>query len=164
MYRIERQDQLYKTLPHALFFSPTIVIFSAPTILLPISGIFAPGSLSVTTINSTAVSHCIIPTGNLSTPDSPAILHRFTTWAACKVGKASRKGPQRSLRNGSSSSAFQICLKHAGKTAAIMYPSPPSSFSAQKTHHRCYTPNRTTFSPPLFGRGRRIPIRSGGVT
>jgi hypothetical protein len=72
MYRIERQDQLYKTLPQALFFSPTIVVFSALTLLLPLSGVFAPGSLTtVTTQNSTDVGPCMIPTGYLSTPDTP---------------------------------------------------------------------------------------------
>jgi hypothetical protein len=72
MYQIERQDQLYKTLPLALFFNPTIVVFSALTLLLPLSGVFAPGSLSVATKNSTDVSGpCFIPTGNLSTPNTP---------------------------------------------------------------------------------------------
>ena len=72
MYQIERQDQLYKTLPHALFFSPTIVIFSALTLLLPLSGVFAPSSLTVSAKNSTNISGpCIIPTGNLSTPNTP---------------------------------------------------------------------------------------------
>ena len=71
IYRIERQDQLYKTLPRALFFSPIIVVFSALTLLLPISGVFAPGSLTVATQNSTHVGHCIIPTGYLSTPGTP---------------------------------------------------------------------------------------------
>jgi hypothetical protein len=70
MYRIERQDQLYKTLPQALSFSPTIVIFSVLTLLLPLSGVFAPGSLTVTTSNSTDISSCKIPTGNLSTPNT----------------------------------------------------------------------------------------------
>ena len=68
MYRIERQDQLYKTLPRALFFSPTIVVFSALTLLLPLSGVFASGSLTVTTNNYT--SFCSVPTGNLSTPNT----------------------------------------------------------------------------------------------
>jgi hypothetical protein len=72
MYRIERQDQLYKTLPQALFFSPIIVIFSALTLFLPLSGIFAPGSLTVTTKNSTVTSHCTIPTGNMSR--NPSVL------------------------------------------------------------------------------------------
>jgi hypothetical protein len=71
MYRIERQDQLYQTLPRALFFSPTIVAFSALTLLLPLSGVFAPGSLTVTTQNSTHSGPCMIPTGNLSTPNTP---------------------------------------------------------------------------------------------
>ena len=66
MYRIERQDQLYKTLPQALFFCPIIVVFSALTLFLPLSGIFAPGSLTVTTKNSTVISNCTIPTGNIS--------------------------------------------------------------------------------------------------
>jgi hypothetical protein len=65
MYRIERRDQLYKTLPKAAFFSPTIVIFSAITLLLPLSGVFAPGSLTVTTKNYTdAGVPCMIPTGH----------------------------------------------------------------------------------------------------
>ena len=68
IYRIERQDQLYKTLPRALFFSPAIVVFSALTVLLPLSGVFASGSLTVTTNNYT--SPCSIPTGNLSTPNA----------------------------------------------------------------------------------------------
>jgi len=68
MYRIERQDQLYKTLPRALFFSPIIVVFSALTLLLPLSGVFAPGSLTVTPKNITEHNTCMIPTGNLSTP------------------------------------------------------------------------------------------------
>ena len=72
MYRIERQDQLYKTLPHALFFSPTIVIFSALTLLLPLSGVFAPGSLAITTKNVLDhVGPCMIPSGNLSAIDTP---------------------------------------------------------------------------------------------
>jgi hypothetical protein len=71
MYQIERQDQLYKTLPRALFSSPTIVAFSVFTLLLPLSGVFAPGSLTVTTQNSTEVGPCMIPTGNLSTPNTP---------------------------------------------------------------------------------------------
>jgi len=66
MYRIERQDQLYKTLPRALFFSPTIVAFSAFTLLLPLSGVFAPGSLTVITQNLSQDRPCEIPTGNLS--------------------------------------------------------------------------------------------------
>jgi len=82
MYRIERQDQLYKTLPHALFFNPTIVIFSSLTLLLPLAGVFAPSSLTVATENSTNVSgHCMIPTGNLSTPNTPdySSLYDFET-------------------------------------------------------------------------------------
>jgi hypothetical protein len=84
MYRIERQDQLYKTLLQALRFSPTIVIFSAFTLLLHLSGVFAPGSLTVTTKNFTNISHpCIIPTGNVSTPNSPdyasLFLEEFST-------------------------------------------------------------------------------------
>jgi hypothetical protein len=71
LYRIERQDQLYKTLPRALFFSPTIVALSALTLLLPLSGVFAPGSLTVTTRNSTYKGSCMVPTGNLSTLDTP---------------------------------------------------------------------------------------------
>ena len=66
MYRIERQDQLYKTLPQALFFSPIIVIFSALTLFLPLAGIFSPASLTVTTKNSTVINNCTIPTGNIS--------------------------------------------------------------------------------------------------
>ena len=67
IYRIEHQDQLYKTLPQALFFSPTIVVFLALTLLLPLSGVFAPGSLTITTKNSTNVGDCMIPIGNVST-------------------------------------------------------------------------------------------------
>jgi hypothetical protein len=69
MYRIERQDQLYLTLPRALFFSPTIVAFSVLALLLPLSGVFAPGSLTIVTQNFTDVGNCTIPTGNLSTPE-----------------------------------------------------------------------------------------------
>ena len=72
MYRIERQDQLYKTLPRALFFSPTIVVFSALTLFLPLSGVFAPGSLTVVNKNYTDIrGSCIIPTGNLSNVGTP---------------------------------------------------------------------------------------------
>ena len=72
MYRIERQDQLYKTLPQAVFFSPTIVVFTALNLLLPLSGVFAPGSLTVDTKNVTDVGKpCIIPSGNVSTPHTP---------------------------------------------------------------------------------------------
>lgn len=71
MYRIERQDKLYETLPRAIFFSPTIVIFSVLTLFLPLSGVFAPGSLTIVNINFTNVGPCMIPTGNLSTPDTP---------------------------------------------------------------------------------------------
>jgi hypothetical protein len=71
MYRIERQDQLYKTLLRALFCSPTIVAFSVLTLLLPLSGVFAPGSLTVTTQTSTNVTNCTIPTGDLSIPNTP---------------------------------------------------------------------------------------------
>ena len=72
MYRIERQDQLYKTLPQAVFFSPAIVVFTALNLLLPLSGVFAPGSLTVDTKNFTDVGEpCIIPSGNLSTPNTP---------------------------------------------------------------------------------------------
>ena len=71
MYRIERQDQLYKSLVQALLFSPVIVAFSALTLLIPLSGVFAPASLTVTTKNSTYDGFCMIPTGNLSTPDTP---------------------------------------------------------------------------------------------
>jgi len=78
MYRIERQDQLYKTLPQALFFSPTIVIFSALTLLLPLSGVFAPSSLTVITKNFTHVENCIIPTGNLLTADTPDYTSLYT--------------------------------------------------------------------------------------
>ena len=75
MYQIERQDQLYKTLPRALFFSPTIVVFSALHLLLPFSGVFAPGSLTITTKNYTDFGPCMIPTGNLSpnTTDSTSL-------------------------------------------------------------------------------------------
>jgi len=75
---IERQDQLYKTLPRALFFSPTIVVFSALTLLLLLSGVFAPGSLTVTTKDSTHVSLYVISTGNISTPDTPDSTSFFT--------------------------------------------------------------------------------------
>ena len=71
MYRIERQDQLYKTLLRALFYSPIIVAFSVLTLFLPLSGVFAPGSLTVTTQTSTSISHCTIPTGDLSLPGTP---------------------------------------------------------------------------------------------
>ena len=71
MYQIERQDQLYKTLPRALFFSPTIVVFSVLTLLLPLSGVFAPGSLTVTTKSFPDIGPCMLPTGNLSTVDTP---------------------------------------------------------------------------------------------
>ena len=79
MYQIERQDQLYKTLPRAVFFSPTIVIFSALTLLLPLSGVFAPGSLTVTTKNSSHVGPCMIPTGNFSTANTPDSASLYTT-------------------------------------------------------------------------------------
>jgi hypothetical protein len=81
MYRIERRDQLYKTLPQAVLFGPTIVVFSALTLLLPLSGVFAPGSLTVTTKNYTDVGHCMIPTGNLSTPNTPEYLASQDTGA-----------------------------------------------------------------------------------
>ena len=71
MYRIERRDQLYQTLLQALLFSPVIVAFSVLTLLIPLSGVFAPGSLTVTTKGSTYNSSCMIPTGNLSTPNTP---------------------------------------------------------------------------------------------
>ena len=72
MYRIERQDELYKTLPQAVFFSPTIVVFTALNLLLPLSAVFAPGSLTVDTKNVTDVGEpCIIPSGNISTPNTP---------------------------------------------------------------------------------------------
>jgi len=71
MYQIERQDQLYKTLPQALFFSPTMVVFSALTLLLPLSGVFAPGSLTVTTKKFPDIGPCMLPAGNLSTVDTP---------------------------------------------------------------------------------------------
>ena len=82
MYRIERQDQLYKTLPHAVFFSPTIVVFSVLMLLLPLSSVFAPGSLTVVTKISTNVTgSCMIPTGNLSNFDETPIsfFSRLTT-------------------------------------------------------------------------------------
>ena len=80
MYRIERQDQLYKTLLKALFFSPTIVVFTALNFLLPLSGVFAPGSLSVVTQNFTDVGgSCMIPSGNLSTPNTPDSISLFST-------------------------------------------------------------------------------------
>jgi len=66
MYQIERRNQLYKTLPQALFFSPIIVIFSAVTLFLPLSGIFSPASLTFTTKYSTVINNCTIPTGNIS--------------------------------------------------------------------------------------------------
>jgi hypothetical protein len=90
MYQIERQDQLYRTLPHALFFSPTIVIFSVFTLLLPISGVFAPGSLTVATKNSTEVGPCVIPSGNLSTPDTPDSTSFYTTVAGQLVNVSPR--------------------------------------------------------------------------
>ena len=78
MYQIERQDQLYKTLPLAPFFSPIIVVFSAFT-LIPLSGVFAPGSLTVTTKTSTDIrSSCWIPTGNISTPNTIDSTSLFT--------------------------------------------------------------------------------------
>ena len=80
MYQVERQDQLYKTLPQALFVSPTIVIFSSLTLLLPLSGVFAPGSLTITTKNSTNIAGpCVIPTGNLSTPNTTDSTSLFST-------------------------------------------------------------------------------------
>lgn len=79
MYQIERQDQLYKTLPQALFFNPTIVIFSALTLLLPLSGVFTPGSLTIVTKNFSEVSSCMIPTGNLSTPGTPDYASLYNT-------------------------------------------------------------------------------------
>ena len=85
MYRIERQDQLYITLPRALLFSPTIVVFSALTLFLPLAGVFPPGSLTVTTKDPTSFGHCIIPThigmiptGNLSVRSSPDSFDLFT--------------------------------------------------------------------------------------
>jgi len=69
MYRIERQDQLYQTLPRALLFSPIIVVFSVLALLLPLSGVFAPGSLTITQ-NFTHIGPCMIPTATLSTPET----------------------------------------------------------------------------------------------
>jgi hypothetical protein len=70
LYNIERSNKLYKTLPRALFSSPVIVLFSILTLLLPLSGVFAPGSLTVSTRNYTDVpGPCTIPTGNLSSPN-----------------------------------------------------------------------------------------------
>jgi len=65
MYQIEHQNQLYKTLPQGLFFSPIIVMFSVLILFFPLSCIFPPGSLTVTTKNSTGISNCTIPTGNI---------------------------------------------------------------------------------------------------
>ena len=80
MYRIERQDQLYKSLPQAVFSSPTIVVFTALNLLLPLSGVFAPGSLTVVTKNFTDVGGpCMIPSGNLSTPNAPDSTSLFST-------------------------------------------------------------------------------------
>jgi hypothetical protein len=80
MYRIERQDQLYKTLPQAVFFSPAIVVFTALNLLLPLSGVFAPGSLTVITKNFTDVGGpCMIPSSNLSTPNTSDPISLFTT-------------------------------------------------------------------------------------
>ena len=81
MYQIERRDQLYKTLPQALFFSPIIVVFSAFALLLPLSAVLSPGSLTVATTNSTEVGPCMIPTGYLSTPDTPDYSSLYTTMA-----------------------------------------------------------------------------------
>ena len=88
MYRIERRDQLYKTLLQALVFSPVIVAFSVLTLLVPLSGVFAPGSLTVTTKGSTYDGFCMIPTGSLSTPDTPDseslydLRHGLQKWVA----------------------------------------------------------------------------------
>ena len=90
MYRIERKDQLYKTLPRALFFSPIIVVFSALTLLLPLSGVFSPGSLTVTSKNSTNISPCTTPTGNLSTPDTPDYASLYTSVAGRWQGVSAR--------------------------------------------------------------------------
>ena len=80
MYQIERQGRLYKTLPQAVFFSPSIVAFTVLNLLLPLSGVFAPGSLTVVTKNSTGVrGPCMIPSGNLSTPNTPDSNSLFTT-------------------------------------------------------------------------------------
>ena len=68
LYHIKQCNNLYQTLPQALFFSPLLVLFSILTLLLPFSGVFAPGSLTVTTKNYTNPGPCIIPTGNLSSP------------------------------------------------------------------------------------------------
>jgi len=65
---LNAKTKLYKTLPWALFFSPiTIVAFSVFILLLPLSGVFAPGSLTVATQNFTDIGNCTISTGNLST-------------------------------------------------------------------------------------------------
>jgi len=90
MYQIERQDELYKTLPRALFFSPIIVVFSALTLFLPLAGVFAPGSLTVATENSTVVGPCIIPTGYLSTPDTPDYASLYTSTAGRWGGASTR--------------------------------------------------------------------------
>lgn len=86
MYRIERQDQLYKALPRALLFSPIIVVFSALT-LLPLSGVFAPCSLTITTKISTDLVPCMIPTGNLTALDSSTSFYTTSDgyrWSSAK--------------------------------------------------------------------------------
>ena len=80
LYNIERSNKLYQTLPQALFSSPVIVLFSILALLLPLSGVFAPGSITVTTRNYTDVpGPCTIPTGNLSTPNASDSTSFFIT-------------------------------------------------------------------------------------
>ena len=114
IYRIERQDQIHKTLPQALFFSPTIVAFSLLTLILPLSGVFPPGSLTVATKGYTDVpGPCTVPTGNLSDfYDAPmTFFSRLTT--QCFVEQRIPDLPQacgpncRYKVNGVSSFAFQ---------------------------------------------------------
>jgi hypothetical protein len=69
LYDIQRSNKLYQTLPQALFFSPLMVLISILTLLLPLSGVFAPGSLIVTIKNYTNTLPCIIPTGNLNSTE-----------------------------------------------------------------------------------------------
>jgi hypothetical protein len=89
---------LYKTLPQALFFSPTIVVFSALTLLLPLSGVFAPGSLTVTTQNSTNIDTCMIPTSNLSAVNTPDSASLFTVDALARWNGVTPRAKALTLR------------------------------------------------------------------
>ncbi|KAG9045194.1 hypothetical protein FS837_006842 [Tulasnella sp. UAMH 9824] len=79
LYLVERRDLLATVSSNAIIRSPLLVTATLLSFLLPITGVFTPASLGVTTSSSDTLEPCQVSAGNFDADHAPALFRNNAT-------------------------------------------------------------------------------------